>query len=194
MGADAHLPSWYDDLGGFESHAWAMMTRGVADRRFGFHTPALATIGADGTPRSRTVVLRGVDRAERLLRFHSDARAGKIPEIEARPDVSVVFYDRAVKLQVRVDCVATVHRNTNFADEAWAATRSFSRECYRVAPAAGRPIDAGGGYEHLSAEDEGRANFAVVLCEAKSVEALYLAASGHRRARYASSERTWLVP
>ena len=189
------LPGWYDDLAGFEDAAWALVARGAADRRSPMHTPVLATLGLDGAPRSRVLVLRSVDRAARRLRFHSDARAGKVAEIEREPRASVAFYDKAAKLQVRVNGLARVHRpGTPVANEAWEATREFSRTCYRVEPASGAALGTGDAYDHPAREDEGRENFVAITLDADATEALFLAAAGHRRARFAGDTREWLVP
>ena len=139
-------PPWYDDLAGFGRAAWDAAARGAGDRRSAFHAPTLCTIGLDGGPRARVAVLRAADRAARTLRFHSDARADKVAEIKREPRACAVFYDKGAKLQVRMDGVATVHRpGSPLADEAWAATRDFSRTAYRVAPPAGTPHRAGRG-------------------------------------------------
>ena len=79
---------------------WTLLERGAADRREPFHCPALATAGADG-PSVRTVILRKVFRAERVLLALSDRRAGKIAEIESEPRVTWVFYDARRKVQIR---------------------------------------------------------------------------------------------
>ena len=188
-------PGWYDDLAGFEDEAWRQVARGSADRRSPMHTPVLATVGDDGAPRARILVLRHVDRARRTLRFHSDARAVKVDEIGRDPRASVAFYDKGTKLQVRMTGTAALHRpGTPLADAAWEETRDFSRTCYRVEPAAGATIDAGGAYGHPERVDEGRENFVAIVFTAETVEALYLAASGHRRARFWAKGREWLVP
>ena len=194
--ADAQpLPDWYDDLEGFEAAAWRLLARGTADRRSPMHTPVLCTIGVDGAPRARVVVLRGADREARRLRFHSDARATKIAEIERDARASVTFYDRGAKLQVRVDGRATVHRpGSAVADEAWRATRDFSRTTYRVSPAAGTAIAAGDDYAHPEMADKGRLNFTTITLDAVSTEVLFLAAAGHRRVVFTGGERRWLVP
>ena len=188
------LPGWYNDLDAFEAHAWAMLARGAADRRSPFHTPALATVGADGAPRVRTVVLRGVDVSERVVRVHSDARADKVAGIERTGRAELMGYDRGAKLQLRASGPATVHRADGVADAAWEATRSFSRACYRVEPRAGARIEAGGDYAQPSDGEDGRENFAVIRVRVEALEALYLAAAGHRRARFAPGDRAWLVP
>ena len=185
--------SWYDNLDGFLDHAWKLVVRGAADRRSPFHVPTLVTLGIDGAPRARSVVLRKA--AATSLRFHSDARAGKIAEVQAEPRVAVHFYAKEQKLQVRATGAASVHCGDDpIAREAWAETRSFSRTCYRVTPPAGSPITAGGAYDQPGGGDDGRDNFAVIECAIDGYEVLYLAAAGHRRARLRQGVPTWLVP
>lgn len=194
MGDGAPLPEWYDDLEGFERACWRMMARGVADRRSPFHTPVLANVTSDGMPEARTLVLRGVEESERRLRFHSDLRASKITALRDRPAVSVVFYDKASKLQIRARGSATVHTiESQIGATAWERTRSFSRECYRVFPDPGSSLDRADAYGHPEADDEGASAFCVISVAVTVVEALFLAAQGHRRARF-GSDRCWLVP
>jgi pyridoxine/pyridoxamine 5'-phosphate oxidase len=68
----------YDDLEGTLAYAWGLLERGVSDRHSPIHTPTVATIGGDGRPSIRTVVLRDCDLDARMLRFHTDRRAPKL--------------------------------------------------------------------------------------------------------------------
>ncbi len=195
-------PSFYDDLAETLAEAWRLIARGVADRRSPFHHPVVATAGLDGAPRARTVILRGCDVAGRVLRFHTDLRSEKAAEIAARPDVALHFYDPGAKIQLRLSGTAALHRDDQVADAAWAGSRLFSRQCYGVAPGPGTPIAAGGDFTLPEATDEGtaagRAHFAAVMVHVASLEWLYLAAAGHRRARFdwssGSPQAVWLTP
>lgn len=194
-------PSWYDDLAGTLEHAWALLARGVADRHSGFHTLQVATIGLDGAPRVRTTVLRGVDVGHRRVRFHTDARSPKVAEIERDPRVALHLYDKNAKAQIRLSGVAEALGDGTAADAAWAGTRDFSRVCYRVARAPGDPIaEPRLGLpptDHPDAE-AGRSAFRIVVTEVASLEWLYLAHEGHRRALFRfdgpAASATWLVP
>lgn len=196
----APLPSWYDDLDGSLAEAWAQLVRGAADRRHPFHTPAVATIGEDGAPAVRTVVLRGVAPSKRTLRFHTDRRSRKARELAADARVAVHAYHPAAKLQLRLSGHATLHSDDWVADAAWAATRPFSRLCYRVAAAPGTP--AADPYAALAEAGEGgeagREAFVAVTVAVARMELLYLAASGHRRALFdwtgGALAASWLVP
>ena len=79
----APLPGFYDDLDATFAALWDFLADGVEHGRSGFHLPALATLGADGAPRLRSIVLRAADRATGTLRFHCDQRSDKAAEIRA---------------------------------------------------------------------------------------------------------------
>ena len=48
----------------------------------------------------------------------------------------------------------------------------------------------------MELSDEGYKNFTVIQCNIESIEWLYLAAKGHRRARFdfSNNKQNWLVP
>ena len=194
-------PAFYDDLAATLAEAWRLLKAGVSDRKSAFHVPTLATIGPDGAPSVRTVVLRSADPGRRLLRVHTDVRAAKTAEIEAEPRVAMHFYDPVKKIQLRVAGAAQLHRKDRLANQAWSATRPFSRICYRAESAPGTvidrpqtdPMDPG-----IGTSEAARGNFAAVSISVHRIEWLYLAAQGHRRARFDWLERglqaTWLAP
>jgi pyridoxamine 5'-phosphate oxidase len=195
-------PSFYDNLEGTLTEAWRLIARGVADRRSPFHHPAAATVGRDGRAQVRTVILRGCDVAARTLRFHTDARSGKAAEIAADPRVGLHFYDPGAKIQLRLSGRATLHRDDALADAAWTGSRLFSRQCYGVVPGPGHPMTSGGAFSLPEPTDDGtaagRANFCAVAVAIEELEWLYLAAQGHRRARFTWSsdgmQAVWLTP
>lgn len=187
-------PAFADDLTATQAHAFALLARGVADRRSAFHTPTLATIGADGTPRLRAMVLRGFDAATRSLRLHTDARAAKAADIKADPRAAMHVHDPAAQIQLRLSGTATLHHGDAVSAAGWAASLEFSRMCYAIEPAPGglaaappaAPRDA----------EAGLPNFAVILFSFAVMEWLWLDAGGHRRAcfDFATGDAHWLVP
>jgi hypothetical protein len=179
------------------AEAFRRLSRGVADRRSAFHTPTLATIGADGAPQARTVVLRGFEAASRTLRMHTDGRSAKAADLARDPRCALHLYDPGAKLQLRLAGHATLHAEDAVAEQAWADSRDFSRMCYAIEPAPGTPIAA----PPPAPRDAlgGRAAFRVILLRFDRLEWLELAAEGHRRARFAwggdgTVESCWLVP
>lgn len=179
------------------AEAFRRLARGVADRRCPFHTPTLATIGADGAPELRTLVLRGFDPAARTLRLHTDARSGKVAELARDPRCALHFYDPTAKLQLRIAGHAAVHGKDTIADAAWTASRDFSRMCYAISPAPGTKVDAPPAAPRDA--EAGRDVFRVILLRFDRLEWLELAAGGHRRARFTwgkddAPDACWLVP
>lgn len=197
---DQPIPSFYDDLAETRTQAWALLARGVADRRSPFHAPTVASIGLDGRPRARVVILRGCDVQSGTLRFNTDRRTEKFTELQRDPRVSLTGYDAGLKIQIRAEGTASLHADDAVADAAWEASRSFSRICYGTAPAPGTLLAEGGDFSLPSAEAEiaaGRANFSTVVITAETLEWLYLAHAGHRRARFdlvRGNEGAWLTP
>lgn len=199
-GPQVSLPAFYDDLEATLAEAWRLLVRGAADRKTAFHTPVLASLRGDGRPAARTVVLRAVDPEPRILRFHTDRRSMKYGEVAADPRVSMHFYDPAAKVQICIDGRASMHVADGLADSAWHRTQPMSRICYRVSPGPGRPVEhPTAAVSHTGGDDEaGRENFAAISVAVDTMEWLYLAAQGHRRARFRwrdwAFSATWLVP
>ncbi len=188
-------PPTHPDAEELSATALRLMARGAADRRAAFHTPTLSTIGLDGRPRARTVVLRGIDVAGRVIRLHSDLRSAKIAELRRDARAALVFYDAGAKLQVRAEGTATVHAGDEVTREAWGRSQPMARAIYAGDPP-GMPL-AGPGPDEPTADD-GEANFAVIRCVFDRLDVLSLQAAGHRRLllRWEGGERTaqWLAP
>lgn len=91
--------------------AWALLTRASADRRHPARAVQLATRGADGAPRLRSVILRGADAAARRARFHTDRRSAKVAEIAADPRVALLLWDPRSRVQLRL---AGIGENANY--------------------------------------------------------------------------------
>ncbi len=192
----APRPMHADDLGAVRDAAFALLAEGVTNRRSPLHTPTLASIGLDGTPRARTLVLRGFEPATRTLRLHSDRRSEKFAELTRDPRCALHGYDPAAQVQLRLEGIASLHTGDEVAEAAWQASRPFSRMCYAIEPGPGTAIAA----PPPAPQDPvtGRAHFGTILLHVHSLEWLWLAAEGHRRARLEwlpDGERTsWLVP
>lgn len=184
-------PTFYDDAEASLLHAWAMMTRGVKDRRAAFHTPTVATLGADGQPTLRTMVLRACDKSARRLRFHTDIRSRKRDELRADNRIAVHVYDAKAKLQLRFSGRGQLHNKDSVTAEAWAASQPQSRKCYAQPIGSSHAINA----PEIAADDlppdSAYENFAVLLITVDELEWLYLAARGHRRIVFQWDGTTW---
>lgn len=190
------IPDFYDNLDQTLGEAWRAIGRGTVDRRSPMHTPAVATTGLDGSPRMRTVVLRQIDIASRTLRFHTDRRSEKFKELKADPRACLMAYDPTRKIQVRLNGTVVLHTADEVAALSWSQSRPMSQVCYQQNASPGTPVlepfapapPGAGGYE----------NFVVVRFNVAELEWLYLAAQGHRRARFTWHDgiatQSWLAP
>ena len=182
---------------------WEGLDEGASRAAHGFHLPVVSTV-RDGRPAGRVVVLRVSDRDERRLAFHTDARSHKTDELAA--GVSWTAYDADSRLQVRAWGPSAVADEPT-TDARWAASRLSSRKCYLIQPGPGTVVDAwtsghegkldGAVVPALPETLPGRANFAVVETEVRSLEVLSRRRTGHQRARFiwdAGWTGTWLVP
>ena len=187
-----------DDLMGSLEHAWQMLSIGAKNRRVPFHLATLATVGVDGRPKARVVVLRECDRAQRVLRFHTDRRSRKYEEFRTTPKAELLFYDEYEKIQLRLQ-VRLEALEAEEADAIWEKTPWYSRECYQVTRPPGTPIEGLDEVQFDANEASGgRANFSPMRAHIESIEWLYLSAQKHRRARFVFSPdgvaAHWLVP
>lgn len=198
----------HESLEGVRARAWALLARGVKDRRAPFHQPALATVDALGWPTARTVTLRGVDPVARAVWCHSDVRSAKVSEIDAADGrAAFLFYDKPGKTQIRLSGRTVIHRQDTPARTGWARTNTFSRRCY-LAPQApgtrspqatsGLPAGLETAEPSLEDSDIGWDNFCVVRMTVDRFDWLYLAVTGHRRAGFTWQDvawiGTWLTP
>jgi pyridoxamine 5'-phosphate oxidase len=181
--------------------AWRRLYEGVDDRHSPFHQPTVATIGADGAPQVRTVILRACDPAARHLQFHTDLRSGKAAEIARDPRVSLHVYDAAAQIQLRIAGTAVILLGHVAGIDAWKAVRLGSQATYAVEPGPGTEIAEGGAYAMPGDEAAilaGRVNFAAVDVTVETMEWMSLHAEGHRRAAFRWEDGRWrgrwLVP
>jgi pyridoxamine 5'-phosphate oxidase len=197
------LPAFANSLEETRAEAFRTLGRAVADRRSAMHTPSVATLGLDGSPRSRVVVLRHFDGGERSLRFHTDIRSEKYEELQRDARISALFYDAGEKIQLRLSGHASLHVSDEVANQAWASSQAMSRHCYVTEPAPGSIIDEGHAFtlpKGRMLTDEGRPHFAAVVIHFNRLEWLWLGSEGHRRSMFEWQEKSdapimhWLVP
>ena len=197
-------PAYYEDLNEIKKKIWSMLENAVTDRSSSFRIPVF-TCGDQLDLDGRIVVLRKADSKNNLVQFHSDIRSDKIKKIKNNPKAAILFYDKEEKIQVRlkVDCI--VNHNNETTKESWSKTQHVSRKCYLVenGPGTKSDIPTSGLKQELDnlnytkeQGEEGYKNFTVIQCKIKSMEWLYLAAKGHRRARFEidNNKESWLVP
>lgn len=202
-------PNFYNDLDLSFDTAWDLIEPGATKRSSSAHTPVVGTVNEHGEPELRILVLRAADRNTRLLRFHTDIRSTKIGEIDKSGSASVIMYDPEMKLQLRLSGGLSVATKGDDVDDAWIKSTTFARRCYMAENApgmlsdkatSGLPLWIEGKQPEENQLIEARANFALLWFEVRSLELLYLANVGHRRAKWEWNDVAalwsgrWLVP
>jgi len=192
-----------DDLAAILRFVWDELTRAASDGESRFRHAQLSTIGTDGAPQSRSVILRHADESARVTGFHTDARSTKIGELGRVPRVALLAYDRPRGLQIRVWGAASLHRGDTRARAAWDALYPPLRTPYRNRFAPGTALDDPASADPTAEArepadpDQGFETFAFVPIRADGLEFLRLSRDGHRRARFEwrdGWQGRWLAP
>ena len=163
-----------------------------------FRTQTLSTVGLDGSPQARSVIVRDVDAAGRAIACHTDRTSPKVAELRRDPRAAWLAWDAAERLQLRVTSTVSVHLDDALADAMWASQPASSLAIYRVERASSTPIDRPTDAGRRDAPD--RSRFAVLRASASAIEWLSLAdADAHRRGRFTfdasgAARHAWLVP
>lgn len=209
MTEPVNLPAYYNDLDLSFEEAWRLVEAGTTDRHSPAHMPVVGTVDETGAPQLRVMILRDVTHDTRTLRFHTDLRSIKTAQIQNNSSTSVLFYHMAAKLQIRMSGQTQLLSIGDVADTAWNSSTPFARRCYMAEAAPGTPVaePSSGLQEWIQGKqpDEAqlanyRPNFTTMLVEIQSIEWLYLANAGHRRAHWQwcdvqkTWQGSWLIP
>lgn len=197
-------PAYYEDFEEIKNKIWSMLDDAVTNRNSSFRIPVFIC-GDQSDFDGRIVVLRKSDQTNKLVQFHSDIRSDKIEKLERNKKASMLFYDKEEKIQVRLKVECIINHKNKITKESWAKTQHISRKCYLVDngpgtessfPTSGLKPELDNFEYSKDQSEEGYKNFTVIQCKIKSIEWLYLAAKGHRRARFdlENDKNIWLVP
>ena len=197
-------PAYYEDLKEIQNKYWSMLNDAVTNRASPFRIPVFIC-GHQDEIDGRIVVIRKSDRENGLLQFHTDFRSPKVDIIKKNINASLLFYDKEEKIQLRVKVACEINNQNSTTKESWEKTQHISRRCYLTdsPPGTNSNNPTSGMISKLEDFDytmeqseEGFKNFTVIKCKIKSIEWLYLAAKGHRRAKFNldTKKSVWLVP
>jgi len=195
---------YYEDFTEIKNKIWSMLDTAIKDRGSPFRIPVFICGGQDDFD-GRIVVLRKSDRENNIIQYHSDIRSNKIAKLKSNKNAAMLFYDKEEKIQVRLKVECVVNHENDITKQSWLKTGHMSRKCYLVdnGPGTESPSPTSGlkpeldNFEFTMEQSEaGYKNFTVIQCRIKTMEWLYLAAKGHRRAKFdlENSKEHWLVP
>ncbi len=197
-------PAYYENLDEIQKKLWSMLDDAVVNRSSPFRIPVFICANQNDID-GRIVVLRKSDKENNVLQFHTDIRSQKVAILMKNKNASLVFYDKEEKIQLRVKVICEINNKNSIAEESWKKTQHISRRCYLTDSGPGSVSEnpTSGMISRLEDFDytmeqseKGYENFTVIKCKIKSIEWLYLAAKGHRRAifDFENSKNNWLVP
>lgn len=189
MTPDPH--PWAAELDSLHAQVWTRLQRGVRDRHAPARHPTLATVGANGMPQIRTVVLRAALAQEASLDIHTDLRSAKVAELRASPLAGLHIWDASAHLQIRLETAATILTGHEVL-ETWQRVPDASRVAYGTMPPPGAPISHALAYE----KPPDAASFAVVRLQVLAMDVVHLGPN-HRRARFERADNwagQWLAP
>ena len=199
-------PDYYNSLDKIYLKIWKLLNEGLQDRNAPFHIPVFIC-GSKDKFDGRIVVLRGVNERKKKIWFHSDIRSNKIKILKSNPEATFLFYNKSEKIQLRITGISKINYQNDITIDSWKKTAHMSRQCYLgdKAPGTYFPTPTSGltedvdNLKYSKEESEiGYKIFCVVETFINSIEWLYLAAKGHRRAHFYlknnSLEKKWLIP
>lgn len=167
------------DAAAFIEDAFARLERALSERGDDLRNVQLATVSADGSPRLRTMVLRGFERTvPPCLEVHSDARAAKVRDIAAGHDrVCLLAWSNEEKLQLRFEGSAAVHRDDAISRTEWDGLSAGGRKPYGLRADPGSAIPDPSDQSHLPRDEQAR-QFVVLRIIVSSIDVLRLGEHG----------------
>ena len=203
---EKNKPDYYNDLDKIYLKIWDLLKIGLQNRNLPFHIPVFIC-GDSNKSDGRIVVLRGINKEEKKIWFHSDIRSNKVKNLKLNSKATFLFYDKNEKIQLRIYGNTKINYQNHITKKSWEKTAHMSRQCYlgNEAPGSDVSLPASGlttnidNLKYTKEESEiGYKNFCVIETYIKSIEWLYLAAKGHRRAYFILNkkhlEKKWLIP
>ncbi|MDH4482020.1 MAG: pyridoxamine 5'-phosphate oxidase family protein [Rhodoferax sp.] len=171
---------------------WKELGRGCVDRHHAWRTPVLATVGFDGLPNVRTVVLRKVDTNQQTLCFYTDARSAKVSELTKQPKAVLAFWSARLNWQLRVKVAISVATEGPEMQVHWQRVQqSASAGDYMANEAPGTERSTGFSTSPTLSGDH---HFALLNAQVLQMDWLELGQGGHRRARLSADTWQWLIP
>lgn len=156
-----------------------------------FRLLQLATLGVDGCPRSRTVVLREADGEAGTLVFWIDRRSGKFQELLRNPFVALSAFDSLRNVQLRLEGRASVQFDPQRKRHIWDGLKPQSKQLFSRFCPPGTVLESP--EEAWAAEDEPGSDefFCIVTVTLDRIEWLDISAVHHQRARFSRLARGW---
>lgn len=168
---------------------WSELSEATEDRNHAWRTPVLATVGPDGSPQARTVVLRRADRSSSTLQCYTDRRSPKVIQLNHTPSGVLVFWSKPLRWQLRVQAHFVADSTGDAMHAAWNEVRDTAAANDYLAPAA--PGDPASDAPNLHLQSH---QLAVLTGRVMSIDWLELGREAHRRAVFDADGVRWITP
>ncbi len=166
------------------SRVWQELMRATKDRHHAWRRPAFATLGVDGFPQVRTIVLRDADQSKSTLQAYTDSRSPKCQEILKCNQAQLVFWSERLRWQLRVSVHASVYDGGEVVEKAWASvSQSHAAKDYLAKQAPGSAILSDPHHEDFLVHQPVNHHLAVLNFEVICMDWLELSKDLHRRAQ-----------
>jgi pyridoxine/pyridoxamine 5'-phosphate oxidase len=171
---------------------WKELGRATQDRHHTWRTPVLTTVGLDGSPNGRTVVLRRCDSHAGLFSIYTDSRSPKVTELKKNPQAQFVFWSTHLNWQLRVRAKVHVLTTGSLVESVWQQMRhTKSAGDYMTSQAPGTSFPSAS--THVDQENLDT-YFAILQAEVVAFDWLELSRFGHRRAQFCDNTWQWVSP
>ncbi|MBX7102459.1 MAG: pyridoxamine 5'-phosphate oxidase family protein [Gemmataceae bacterium] len=188
-------PGTFADSAALYAAVQRMLGQGVASGHHSCHMAVAATVGLDGGPKARIIVIRQFLSESRRIEFHTDVRSPKVTELRRDPRIALNFYDAESRSQMRLAARATINAGNDRARESWQLVPAVNRALFMSPFQPSGELTEGVVLDDMPIPDQtdesGFAHFAAVVCEFDEVDVLWLRAEGHLRSRLAWSPDGW---
>jgi pyridoxine/pyridoxamine 5'-phosphate oxidase len=162
-----------------------------------FNFLQFGTVGLDGSPQIRTVVLRACDVRSRSIAFVTDTRSPKVAEIRRDGRVGLLGYDPQSSVQLRLSGVAAIVANEVERLEVWQRLRPSTLKMFDAASAPSTVLGEGvhqvekttAGNDDATSYDR----YALIKVVLDRLELLDLSTEPHDRFAFDWSGEAWRV-
>ncbi len=191
-----------------ENYVENSISKACKDRDHAYRLVALSNISEDNLPEVRTLALRDFIYDEKLVIFHTDLRSPKIKAIEKNGNVSLLFYDKDSRIQLRFKAKASIYSKDKISEKRWENTKRYCKKTYmNILPQSSESsINTDSKPKNLDSRDItdeeinfAYENFAVISCKFYEVEFLHINHKQHVRAKITFDKNgknnfCWLIP
>ena len=178
---------YHNNLEDIEIEIWELLNQSASSANSPFHQGVFASI-TDNIPEQRTVILRNANRVEKTLSFNTDIRSLKIEQLKTNNSVSWLFYDKTLKVQLRMYGKTVIHVDDTVTEMAWEKSRLSSKMCYTTQQKPGSFINEPEFIEVNQSNIEpellnfAHDNFAVIETKVHAIDFVFLNRKGNKRA------------